>query len=373
MRSIDIHAHVTPGAFVRATESGDSWYGLNADLLGPHRNNPRTTWTPEERLADMDALGVDVQVVSTNAFFYAYERDSETAVRMARECNDHVAQMTMDHPDRFSGLCQLPMQDIAAAVAELERGVTQLGLKGAMIGDHVNGRTFDEPEFLPFWKAAEQMGAVILIHQGGATVVNERTSRYHLPNTIGNLADRAVTFASLVFGGVMDRHPNLKVCLSHAGGYTCFAIGRMDRGAGAFGSANPPPKASKRVPGTLLLRLHHPQRSRPADGDRYRRHRPGGLRHRLALRHGHRLAGYLAIGPRELDPIREGSDSVEELGEASRHLKYCPTVVRAAIFVWPGSTTPVVTSSCKPRKQGGPGARTSNKPRPVLAGFILRL
>ena len=230
MRSIDIHAHVTPGAFVRATESGDSWYGLNADLLGPHRNNPRTTWTPEERLADMDALGVDVQVVSTNAFFYAYERDSETAVRMARECNDHVAQTTMDHPDRFSGLCQLPMQDIAAAVAELERGVTQLGLKGAMIGDHVNGRTFDEPEFLPFWKAAEQLSAVILIHQGGATVVNERTSRYHLPNTIGNLADRAVTFASLVFGGVMDRYPNLKVCLSHAGGYTCFGIGRMDRG-----------------------------------------------------------------------------------------------------------------------------------------------
>ena len=230
MRSIDIHAHVTPGAFVRATESGDSWYGLNADLLGPHRNNPRTTWTPEERLADMDALGVDVQVVSTNAFFYAYERDSETAVRMARECNDHVAQLTKDHPKRFSGLCQLPMQDIPAAIAELERGVTRLGLKGAMIGDHVNGRTFDEPEFLPFWKAAEQLSAVILIHQGGATVVNERTSRYHLPNTIGNLADRAVTFASLVFGGVMDRHPNLKVCLSHAGGYTCFAIGRMDRG-----------------------------------------------------------------------------------------------------------------------------------------------
>ena len=130
MRAIDIHAHITPEAFIRATESGDNWYGLSADLLGPHRNNPRTSWTPAERLANMDSLGVDVQVLSTNAFFYAYDRDAETAARMARECNDHVAQLTKNHPKRFSGLCQLPMQHIPSAVAELERGVACLGLKG---------------------------------------------------------------------------------------------------------------------------------------------------------------------------------------------------------------------------------------------------
>lgn len=107
----------------------------------------------------------------------------------------------------------------------------QLGLKGAMINDHVNGRTFDAPEFLPVWKAAEQLGAVIFVHQrGGDTLVTLRTKRYHLFNTIGNLVDRAVTFASLVFGGVMDQCPELKVCLAHGGGYTCFGIGRMDRG-----------------------------------------------------------------------------------------------------------------------------------------------
>ena len=139
--------------------------------------------------------------------------------------------MTKDHPSRFAGFCTLPMQDVKAAIAELERGMVQLGLKGAMINDQVNGRTFDEPEFLPFWKAAEQMGAVIFVHQqGGHTMVTPRTSRYHLFNTIGNLADRAVTFASLVFGGVMDQCPNLKVCLAHGGGYVCFGIGRMDRG-----------------------------------------------------------------------------------------------------------------------------------------------
>ena len=95
------------------------------------------------------------------------------------------------------------MQDIKAAIAELERGVMQLGLK-AMINDHINGRTFDEPEFMPFWKEAEQMGAVIFIHQSQANASAPAHRRYHLANTIGNLVDRGVTFASFVFGGVMD-------------------------------------------------------------------------------------------------------------------------------------------------------------------------
>jgi aminocarboxymuconate-semialdehyde decarboxylase len=122
------------------------------------------------------------------------------------------------------------MQDPKAAIAELERCVVRLGLKGAMINDHVNGRTFDEPALLPFWKEAERMGALIFIHQARPTLVLQRADRYHLPNTIGNLVDRAVTFASFVFGGVMDQCPDLKVCLAHGGGYTCFGIGRMDRG-----------------------------------------------------------------------------------------------------------------------------------------------
>ncbi|MBI3327729.1 MAG: amidohydrolase family protein [Nitrospinae bacterium] len=144
---------------------------------------------------------------------------------------DEVHQMTMDHPERFKGFAQIPMQDVKAAIAELDRSVNQLGIVGAMIDDKVNGRTYDEPEFLPLWKAAEQMGALMFIHQGGGTtLVKQRADRYHLPNTIGNLVDRAVTFASFVFGGVMDACPHLKICLAHGGGYTCFGIGRMDRG-----------------------------------------------------------------------------------------------------------------------------------------------
>jgi aminocarboxymuconate-semialdehyde decarboxylase len=124
-----------------------------------------------------------------------------------------------------------------------------------MINDTVNGRTFDEPDLLPLWKAAEQMGALMFIHQqGGDTLVTPRLNRYHLPNTIGNLVDRAVTFASFVFGGVMDACPNLKICLAHGGGYTCFGIGRMDRGWQVRSEArvhiNQPPSA---LPQQVLL------------------------------------------------------------------------------------------------------------------------
>jgi aminocarboxymuconate-semialdehyde decarboxylase len=228
MRAIDIHAHLTPHCFQREVLAGRTWHGMTSaegELF-----NPMNAWTPEERLADMKSLGVDVQVVSTNVAFYKYDQDVATTTTIARACNDEVHQMTVDYPDRFDGLATLPMQDIKAAIDELERGVMQLGLKGAMINDHINGRTFDEPEFLPFWKEAEQMGAVIFIHQARPTLVLQRIGRYHLANTIGNLVDRAVTFASFVFGGVMDQCPDLKVCLAHGGGYTCFGIGRMDRG-----------------------------------------------------------------------------------------------------------------------------------------------
>ena len=228
MRTIDIHAHATPQCFQRAVLAGNTWHGMSrteGELF-----NPMNAWTPEQRLADMNSLGIDVQVVSTNVAFYKYDQDLATTSAIARDCNNEVHQMTLDYPKRLAGLATLPMQDVPAAIAELERCVVQLGLKGAMINDHVNGRTFDAPEFLPFWKAAEQMGALLFIHQARPTVVAQLTQRYHLPNTIGNLTDRAVTFASLVFGGVMDACPDLKICLAHGGGYTCFGIGRMDRG-----------------------------------------------------------------------------------------------------------------------------------------------
>ncbi len=229
MRAIDIHAHQEPQCFQRAIRNGQSWHGLTAGS-DEADIDPMETWTPEQRIDDMDSLGVDIQVVSTSSAFYKYELDPAITLAIARDCNDEVHQLTLDHPDRFKGFATLPMQDTGAAIAELDRAMNQLGMVGAMIDDKVNEKTYDEPEFLPFWQAAEQMGALIFIHQGDPTVVESRTERYHLPNTIGNLVDRAITFASFTYGGVMDKCPDLKVCLAHGGGYTCFGIGRMDRG-----------------------------------------------------------------------------------------------------------------------------------------------
>ena len=231
MRTIDIHAHISPEGMVKAMAEGRDWHGISSsEMLPIHEYTPRTTWTHEQRLREMDELNVDVHVLSTNSFFYFYERDAAAIAAMSRECNDYVSQLTKDHPSRFAGFATLPMQDVGASVSELERGIQVLGLKGAMIGDHVNGLTYDDPSFMPLWKAAEASGAVIFIHQAGETVVSARNDQYHLPNTIGNLADRTVTFAAFVFGGVMDACPDLKVCLAHGGGYTCFGVGRMDRG-----------------------------------------------------------------------------------------------------------------------------------------------
>jgi aminocarboxymuconate-semialdehyde decarboxylase len=173
---------------------------------------------------------VDVHVVSPYVGFYNYHLDTAVALATSRATNDEISEMVRTWPKRFAGLGTVPMQDVKAATTELERCLTQLGLKGVEINDHVNGRTLEAAEFRPFWRAAEQLGAVVFFHQGGETLVTPRANRYHLPNTIGNLVDRAVTFATLVHGGVMDAHPDLKIVLGHGGGYTCYGIGRMDHG-----------------------------------------------------------------------------------------------------------------------------------------------
>ena len=138
MRSIDIHAHLTPQCFWRATEGGGDWHSLKRErdakgaevlVAGDRRGHlpPRSSWTPEQRIADMDSLGVDIHVVSPFAGFYNYELDTSIAIATAVETNDEISQMAKTWPDRFAGLATIPMQDPKAAVAELERVMVQLG------------------------------------------------------------------------------------------------------------------------------------------------------------------------------------------------------------------------------------------------------
>ena len=240
MPSIDLHAHMVPPHVAELTNGGD-WHGLKAEKDGEGNVflvkgskhfgiDPKSMWTPEQRLADMDSLGVDVHVLSTWVQLYNYDWPVEACLAVSKDFNDYVAELCKQWPQRFKGFATLPMQDVNAAIAELDRSMNQLGLVGAEIGDHVNGRAYDEPEFVPFWQAVEDMGAVILFHQASPTIVGVRSTRYHLPNIIGNPGERTVSIAALIFGGVMERHPNLKICLCHGGGYACFGAGRLDRG-----------------------------------------------------------------------------------------------------------------------------------------------
>jgi aminocarboxymuconate-semialdehyde decarboxylase len=225
---IDVHAHVTPQRFQEVVLAGDHWHGMTAD--DGELDNLVNRWKPERRIEEMDRIGVDVQVVSPTDVFYQYDREPETTARIAAECNEEVAEMVRDHPDRFMGLGTLPMQDIELAKAEMARAIEELGLIGFMINDHVNNLTYDHEVFDEFWAGIHELGAFILIHQFDPTVVTYRTRDYFLLNSIGNLVDRTLSFATLVYGGVMDKYPGLRVCLAHAGGYVPYALDRLDQG-----------------------------------------------------------------------------------------------------------------------------------------------
>jgi aminocarboxymuconate-semialdehyde decarboxylase len=256
----DIHNHVTPRRFRDAIEAEGSWHTLGPDVGELHI--PRFSIPADERIAEMDEMGVDVHCLTVNTGFFKYDLDAELAGVIARECNEELAEMMRAHPDRFTGLASVPLQDPAAAIAEMEHAMSEWGFRGVTLGDHVNGRMLDEPDFRPFWRAVEQAGAVVFFHQCSSTVVECRTERYGLPNTIGNLTERAITFGTLVFGGVMDEFPDLKICLGHAGGYTAFGIARMDKGWRAGAMQNMPEfedarSVLKRPPSDYLSRFYY--------------------------------------------------------------------------------------------------------------------
>lgn len=227
MRAIDVHTHVTPRRFRDAFAGGGEWHGLTATT--GELEIPKFSLGAADRVDEMDEMGVAVQILTPNTGFYCYDREPEDARTIARECLDELAEMRDEFPERFEIAGTVPMQDVAVAIEELEYAMRERGACGVMVDDHVNGQTWDEPQFRPFWKAAEELGAIVLFHQAGSTMVDGRTDRYALSNSIGNLVERAMSFGTLVFGGVIDECPDLKLCLCHAGGYVAFGIARMDK------------------------------------------------------------------------------------------------------------------------------------------------
>src|SRR5215470_9344335 len=242
MRTIDIHAHHVPRALWRAVQAGSDWYGFRhepGEGFGTFVANgkrtgftsPKVRFTPEERLHDMDAQGVDVQVISIHTPFFGYHLDPAQGRALARDFNDEIAGMTRQWPTRFAGLATLPVQDVKIAIDELERAVTVLGLKGAELDTIVNGENWDEPKFLPLFKAAEAMGAVLFFHpQPHHNFMRQRTERDGLINSLGVILDDAIVVAILIAGGVLEACSNLRACIAHGGGPACFTMGRLDRG-----------------------------------------------------------------------------------------------------------------------------------------------
>lgn len=242
MRSIDIHAHLNPQSMWQTFADGKEWYGIKYEEGDPvgfmvHQgrrdpvNSPKVRFTPEERIKDMDEQGTDVQVVSIHTPLFGYHLEPTLGLQLAREVNDEIASMTQQWPQRFAGLATLPVQDVPTAIRELERAVNDLHLKGAELDSVVNGKNWDEPEFLPLFKAAEAMGAVLFFHpQPNNNILLERIQHYGLSNSIGVPLEDALVVATLIFGGILEQCPDLKVCIAHGGGPACFGMGRMDRG-----------------------------------------------------------------------------------------------------------------------------------------------
>jgi aminocarboxymuconate-semialdehyde decarboxylase len=194
-----------------------------------YRPYPRGGFDLAHRLRDMDAVGVDVHVLSATPQTYMYNQEAAVAVAASMIQNDQMAAHIAAHPDRFMGIATLPMQAPDKAADELKRAMTKLGLKGAMFGSNIMGKNLDDPSFEPLWAAAEELGAFMVVHPNNVAGA-DRLKSYYLGNLIGNPLDTTIAAACLYFGGVLDRHPKLNFVLVHGGGFTPYQAARWEHG-----------------------------------------------------------------------------------------------------------------------------------------------
>jgi aminocarboxymuconate-semialdehyde decarboxylase len=236
LRTIDTHTHIlteetmallnreTPKAAIRITPIDEDFVTL--EVAGVvYKPFPRGGFDVERRLRDMDASGVDVHVLSATPQTYLYGLGTPAAAIQ----NDQIAKLVKEMPDRFMGIGTLPMQSGEEAAAELRRIVKTLGLRGAMLASNVLGKNLDDPGFEPLWQAAEEVGTFLFVHPNNVAGA-DRLKPYYLANLIGNPLDTTIAAACLVFGGVFERYPKLKLCLAHGGGFVPYQAARWTHG-----------------------------------------------------------------------------------------------------------------------------------------------
>jgi len=232
MRTIALEEHFTPPQFQTSGLKLPGG-GLGAYLAAV---NQKLADVGPSRLADMDAAGIDLQVLSVPGF--GLERLAPTAgIALARDCNDALGDVVQARPDRFAGFAILPLQDPDAAAAELERSVTRLGLKGAMVSGTINGRFLDDPSFSPVLAEAERLGVPIYLHPAPPPQAVFEAYFGGLPEgTAGALAtggwgwhaETGLHSLRLIVAGVFDRYPALQIIIGHLGENIPFSLARAD-------------------------------------------------------------------------------------------------------------------------------------------------
>ncbi len=222
-------AHLNPSQYEPSVKFA-SQLTREVNVKQMHDRAPKLS-TIEVRIADMDRMGIDIQAVCPAPQQTYYWTEPGLGLEVSRIINDRLAQIVATWPDRFVALGTVPLQNVELAVAELERCVKQLGLRGVEINPNVAGRELTDPSLNldRFFAKARELDIVIFMHPIGFTQ-GDRLMDHYLNNLIGNPLDTTVGTSHLIFGGVMERHPGLKIVLPHAGGFLGHYWARMDHG-----------------------------------------------------------------------------------------------------------------------------------------------
>ncbi|MFJ8982459.1 amidohydrolase family protein [Streptomyces sp. NPDC102282] len=261
--TVDVHAHVLlPGVEALVAElpghsaaraldarrNGAEALAVSGPMVG--ERIPKLT-DVAVRLAAMDAQGVDVQLVSPSPSHYHYWADETTAEKVYRLANEATAAHCAAAPKRLRGLGLVPLQHPELAVEALDDALGR-GLLGVEISSHAPGRELSDPAYEPLWTRAEESGAVLFLHPFGCTL-DERLDRWYLSNTVGQPTENAVALSHLIFSGVLDRHPGLKLIAAHGGGYLPTHIGRSDH---AWSTRSDAGAGCAHLPSSYLRRLY---------------------------------------------------------------------------------------------------------------------